>query len=823
MGYSGEFYPPAWELLGRKFGTPYLIVDAQLNTLRKQQPIRMYDSTAIISYSITISNLVNVLKQYNYEDDLQSSSTLQVAIEKLPPNLKEKWFLFVDECQKDRPDITLLEKWLARMAFVHEGMPSTKSERKEDDRPNANKEKRFSKSSNVTASSNVNETKQMQNNNCPLADGTHKIWNCPIFKNMNVTDRYAAVRKERLCYGCLGKGHAIKDCKVHPCGINGCTKKHNTLLHSENQMDEGSHAVNVSAATINQSNQVTSFLQIVPVSVQSGGNRLTIYAFLDSGSTVSFIDQSVKNQLQAKGTDVTLNITGIHGTQDLRIEKVHITIKGLNSKVHSVEAFAHPSISLENTTYDYKELKNNFRHLNVLRNRRFNLMEVGIILGQDAYEIQRPLDYKIGTRSEPFAVLTELGWVVSGPMTGKKSQNVCHFAFTEDVKVAENIQSWWDIETYASKINVVRQSKKEQQAQKFLESTTKFTGERYEVGMLWSEPEPNLPNNYGSALGQLYSLERRFQRDPNLKELYQQSIDTDVEKGFVKILGKSEVKSTFGKEWYLPHHPVLNPNKPGKVRRVCNLAAKYKDVCLNDKLLAGPDLLHGLIGTIFRFREGPIALTSDIESMFLQVQVPERDKSCLRFLWRPTMNEPVQIYEYQRHVFGAKSSPTCANYALKRVAIDNEDEFPIAAKTIQNNFYMDDFIKSVETPEDAIKVFKQLQPLLSKHGFELKKWITNRDVVTKAIPEDLRSISKTKQVEVEPSQEGSSVLGLQWTITDYSLQVCRGTSKEVETPITQRKILSLVSSVFDSLGLFAPFSVHMRRLLKSIWTKNGQH
>ena len=216
-------------------------------------------------------------------------------------------------------------------------------------------------------------------------------------------------------------------------------------------------------------------------------------------------------------------------------------------------------------------------------------------------------------------------------MTGKQSQNICHFAFTEDVKVAENIQSWWDIETYGSKIDV-SQSKKEPEAEKFLESTTKFTGERYEVGMLWNEPEPNLPNNYGSALGQLYSLERRFQRDPNLKELYQQSIDTDVDKGFVKIFVKSEVKGNFGREWYLPHHPVLNPNKPGKVCRVCNAAANYKDVCLNDKLLAGLDLLHGLIGTIIRFREGPIALTADIESMFLQVQVPERNKSCLRFL-----------------------------------------------------------------------------------------------------------------------------------------------------------------------------------------------
>ena len=284
----------------------------------------------------------------------------------------------------------------------------------------------------------------------------------------------------------------------------------------------------------------------------------------------------------------------------------------------------------------------------------------------------------------------------------------------------------------------------------------------------------------------------------------QQSIDTDVEKGFVKILSESEVKGTFGKDWYLPHHLVLNSNKPGKVRCVCNAASKYKEVCLNDKLLAGPDLLPGLIGTIFRFREGPIALTADIESMFLQVQVPEQDRSCLRFLLRPETNGPVQLYEYQRHVFGAERSPTCTNHALKRVRLVNQKEYPIAAKAIQNNFYLDYFIKSVETPEEAIEVFNQLQPLFSQHGFELKMWISNNDAVTEAIAVDLKSISNTKQVEVEPNTEGSSVLALQWTVTDDSLQVCRGTNKEVEAPITHRKILSLVSSVFDPIGLFAP-------------------
>ena len=46
--------------------------------------------------------------------------------------------------------------------------------------------------------------------------------------------------------------------------------------------------------------------------------------------------------------------------------------------------------------------------------------------------------------------------------------------------------------------------------------------------------------------------------------------------------------------------------------------------------------------------------------------------------------------------------------------------------------------------------------------------------------------------------------------------------EDVTELITQRKILSLVSSVFSSLGLYDPFNVEMRRLLKSIWFKCRQ-
>ena len=199
-------------------------------------------------------------------------------------------------------------------------------------------------------------------------------------------------------------------------------------------------------------------------------------------------------------------------------------------------------------------------------------------------------------------------------------------------------ESGWKYPNLVGQINVVSQSKKELQTQKMLVSTTKFTGERYEAGMLWSEPEPNLPNNYSSA----WVTGAKTPKGPKPEEFVSTVNRYRFRIRFVKILNESEVKGTFGKEWYLPLHPVLT-EQACKVRRVCNAASKYKEVCLNDQLLEGPDLLHRLIETIFRFREGPINLTADIESMLLQRQVPDQDRSCLRFLWRPRTNEPVQI------------------------------------------------------------------------------------------------------------------------------------------------------------------------------------
>ena len=140
---------------------------------------------------------------------------------------------------------------------------------------------------------------------------------------------------------------------------------------------------------------------------------------------------------------------------------------------------------------------------------------------------------------------------------------------------------------------------------------------------------------------------------------YQETIDTDGNAGYVRKVDQAELNETKDElQRYLPHHPVINPHEPEKVRRVCNAVAKVQDVALNDKLLSGPDLLQSLIGIIFRFREHQIALSADIEAMFFQVAVPNDDNRCLRFIWREHPEQKMEVYEYTRHVFGAKHSPT---------------------------------------------------------------------------------------------------------------------------------------------------------------------
>ena len=121
-----------------------------------------------------------------------------------------------------------------------------------------------------------------------------------------------------------------------------------------------------------------------------------------------------------------------------------------------------------------------------------------------------------------------------------------------------------------------------------------------------------------------------------------------------------------------------------------------------------------------RFQEHKYAISADIEGMFMQVGLLENDQRSLRFLWREDPTSDVSVFQYTRHIFGAKDSPTCANYALRRTAVDNQDRYPDAACAVLNNFYMDDYLGSVKNPETALRLSRSLMNCLSWVGLILQ-------------------------------------------------------------------------------------------------------
>ena len=262
------------------------------------------------------------------------------------------------------------------------------------------------------------------------------------------------------------------------------------------------------------------------------------------------------------------------------------------------------------------------------------------------------------------------------------------------------------------------------------------------------------------------------------------------------------------------------PEQTGEVRRVLNGAAKFHGTSLKKSLLTGPDLLQNLIQVLLRFRKHQFAVSADIESMFLQVGVPDCDQPSLHFLWREPTTKNV-AYQYTRHIFGAKDPPTCANYALQRTARENDCQYPEATKAVLENFYMDDYLDSVESPERVLKISKELVHLLHLGGFKLTKFVSN--VPNLADPIDGSPQSTEPKVIASSMEDSSHVLGLKWDHNNDTLVVSRGTSSTVTKSLTQRLVFSLVSKVFDPIGLVAPFTVGARLLLKDIWRVSGQH
>jgi len=147
------------------------------------------------------------------------------------------------------------------------------------------------------------------------------------------------------------------------------------------------------------------------------------------------------------------------------------------------------------------------------------------------------------------------------------------------------------------------------------------------------------------------------------------------------------------------------------------------------------------------------------------------------------------------HLFGAVSSPGCANFALKTTADDSEEGCGNdPAEFVHHDFYVDDGLKSLPSVEQAIDLIENTKTLCKKGGFNLHKFISNRREVIEAIPveqrtKELKELDMTK--DLLPIEQA---LGVQWFMESDKLHF-RAELKD--QPLTRRGILSTVSSVYD--------------------------
>ena len=338
----------------------------------------------------------------------------------------------------------------------------------------------------------------------------------------------------------------------------------------------------------------------------------------------------------------------------------------------------------------------------------------------------------------------------------------------------------------------------------------------YGMPLPFRQERPVLPNNKPLVLHRLRKLQTRLENNKRYREDYITFMSELIEKNYAERVPENELTNEDGDVWYIPHHGVYHPRKPEKIRVVFDCSATYQGESINNHLLQGPDLTNQLVGVLCRFRTEPTAFMCDVEALFHQFKVFETHRNFLRFLWwedGDTAKRPVE-YRMTVHLFGAGSSPGCANYGLKKIADDYEEECgPEAANFVRNNFYVDDGLKSVKNTEQATTLIQRTKDLCARGGLRLHKFISNSKEVIAAIPQKDRA-STLKNLDLHNDRLPTErALGVYWCVESDTFQM-RITLHD--TPLTRRGILSTISSIYDPLGFVAPVLLMGKQLLQEL-------
>ncbi|XP_075167836.1 uncharacterized protein LOC142239998 [Haematobia irritans] len=383
----------------------------------------------------------------------------------------------------------------------------------------------------------------------------------------------------------------------------------------------------------------------------------------------------------------------------------------------------------------------------------------------------------------------------------------------DNESLADVMKGFWEVEQNFE--TFTGQSGKEEFCENhFKETTLRLSSGAYAVSLPKKEAISKLGESYDRAYNRFVSLEKKINKQPQIKEKYVAFMDEYSMLGHMSLVTNIP-KSV--KTYFLPHHCVHKEDSTTtKLRVVFDGSAKTTTgFSLNDTLHSGPTIQPKLFDTLLRFRYFKIALSGDICKMYRCVHVSYPDDYLQCILWRNSPQEKIQIYKLNTVTYGTKPAAFLAIRAMHQLAADEEDSFPVGSKIVKRDFYVDDLISGGNSVEEVIEIRKQITELLKRGNFEIRKWCTNDSDVLDGVP----ATDRETFLKFHDGTDITKTLGLVWDPRSDSFIFAFSHFMDSK-PISKRTVLSSIARLYDPLGLVGPVITKAKVFMQNLWKGN---
>ncbi|XP_058827460.1 uncharacterized protein LOC131687395 [Topomyia yanbarensis] len=814
--------PQVLATLQTLYGRPEILVYALLKKVREVPAPKSDKLETLIGFGMAVQNLCDHLHASNQEAHLNNPTLLYELVEKLPANLKLDWAMV--KRQQPGADLRTFAAYMSMIVSAATEVTLTIDAKPNHQKNDKSKEKNFC---NPHSAPTVSHPKPEENcstgRQCLVCqDPLHKVKDCATFKKWDVDNRWKLVQKLSLCRICLFS-HGRRPCKSKGrCGIDGCDYRHHPMLHSISKRSDASTSNNNAVQNHHHTGRGSLF-RIVPVTLHGKTRSITTFAFLDDGSSITLVEDSITNFLDVDGKadNLCLAWTGNVTRSEEQSKRVKLDISGVtHRKKYTIsEARTVKSLGLPRQTLCYKDLVERYPYLAGLPIPDYKDVVPKILIGNDNAHLSVTLKRRERLLDEPIGTKTRLGWSIHGPIATMRnepcfSMHMCQCVH-EDEDLHNIVKEYFSLENMGVSLQRNLESEENQRARRTLQITTLRVGFRFQIGLLWKYDTFEFPDSYFMAVRRLECLERRMLADPELGSNVRRQIEEYKIKGYIEKASKADLIAVDPRKvWYLPLGVVINPKKPGKIRIFCDAAAKVDGVSLNTMLSKGPDLLVPLKSVLTGFRERQIALCADVKEMFHQMLMRKEDKHAQRILWRDDPNHEPQVYFMSVATFGAASSPCSAQFVKNLNASEYADRYPEATDAIIRKHYVDDYLDSVDSEDEAIKRAKEVAFVHSRGGFIIRGWMSNSKEVLQKLGET--TSADVKEFSMETGHCSERVLGVLWLPEEDAFTYAANFVAVPEWP-TKRELLKTVMTFYDPLGFLSHFTIHGKILIQDVW------